>query len=194
MRPFSCIILAGGQSSRMGTDKAQLIAPTQVDLLTYMVHQAELAGANEIIISRSPAAVPEHLRRYQIIPDRTPNQGPLAGLLSCLSACRYQQALIIPVDMPALAPHYLTTLIASVGVGQAVYYQNYELPCVLPVNEAITDYLEQQLNDANARRSIRGLLAHLQAQEIALPQSSARYFMNTNTPADWQQFIQGYGQ
>lgn len=194
MTTFSCIVLAGGRSSRMGTDKATLLAPTQVDLLTYMVHQAELAGASEVIISRSPSAVPEHLRHYQAIPDRSPNQGPLAGLLSCLSACRYQQALVMPVDMPALAPHYLTTLVESAAAGQAVYYQNYELPCVLPVNQAVTNYLERQLIDVNARRSIRGLLGHLHAQEIILPKSSARYFMNANTPDDWQQFIQGYGQ
>ena len=94
--------------------------------------------------------------------------------------------------MPALAPHYLTTLVAAAALGNAAHYQNYELPCVLPVNQRVIDYLEQQLKDTNARRSIRGLLEHLQAQEIALPMWSARYFMNTNTPDDWQQFIQGY--
>lgn len=193
MTPFSCIILAGGRSSRMGTDKATLLAPTQVDLLTYMVHQAELAGASEVIISRSPAATPAHLRHYQIMPDRTAGQGPLGGLLSCLSVCHYGRALVMPVDMPALAPHYLTTLAQAAEPLEAVHYQNYELPCVLPVNQTVIDFLEQELSNPNARRSIRGLLAHLQAREIALPMSSARYFMNTNTPDDWQQFIQGYG-
>lgn len=194
MTPFSCIVLAGGRSSRMGEDKAALLAPTQVDLLTYMVLQAELAGAAEVIISREPEATPVHLRGYQTIADNTPNQGPLGGILSCLSACRYSRALILPVDMPALAPHYLSTLTfaAEVEPSEAVYYENYELPCVVPVNGNVTSYLQQQLADANARRSIRGLLTHLQAKEVTLPVASARYFLNTNTPADWQQFIQGY--
>lgn len=193
MLPFSCIVLAGGRSTRMGQDKATLMAPTQVDLLTHMVLQAELAEASEVIISRDPAAVPEHLSRYKVIPDaQAKQQGPLAGLLSCLGACQYSRALVLPVDMPALAPHYLTTLVkATKG---AAYYQNYELPCVLPVNIEVIDYLQQQLSTPQSRRSIRGLLNHLQAETIVLPLSLARYFANVNTPAQWQQFIQGYKQ
>src|SRR5690554_923184 len=157
MAPFSCIVLAGGRSSRMGTDKATLLAPTQVHLLTYMVHQGELAGAEEVIISRAPEAIPKHLQHYQAIPDGVANQGPLAGLLSCLAVCNHDRALIIPVDMPALAPHYLSTLAQAAETdsgGGAVYYQNYELPCVLPVNKKVINYLEQQLKSPNARRSI----------------------------------------
>lgn len=194
MPTFSCIVLAGGRSSRMGQDKATLQTPTHIDMLTHMVYQAELAGAAEVIISRSPASTPMHLRHHQVVADEQVNLGPLAGLYSCLKACQHAHALVIPVDMPALAPHFLASLVhaAKERPCEAVHYEKFELPCVLPVKEHLLDYIHEQLHTENARRSIRSVLAYLQAQAIPLPLSSARYFMNTNTPDEWQSFLQGY--
>lgn len=194
MPTFSCIVLAGGRSSRMGQDKATLQAPTHVDLLTHMVYQAELAGAAEVIISRDPATTPRHLHHHQVIADEQPHAGPLGGLYSCLKACQHTHALVLPVDMPALPPHFLSNLVhaAQQQVSQAVYYDSFELPCVLPVKEHLLNYLHQALHTENARRSIRSVLAYMQAQAIPFSHSSARYFINTNTPDEWQSFLQGY--
>src|SRR5690554_3992068 len=119
----------------MGKDKATLPAPTHVDLLTHMVYQAELSGAAEVIISRMPAATPRHLHHHQIIADEQLDVGPLGGLSACLKVCQHSHALVLPVDMPALPPHFLTSLVhaaqqypeQAVHLGEAVCSKRREL-------------------------------------------------------------------
>lgn len=196
MKFFSCILLAGGRSSRMGVDKATLLAPTQVDLLTYMVHQAELAGAAEVIINRSPHSIPEHLKRHRIIADKQAGLGPLGGLQVAMQACKHSTVLVLPLDMPALAPHFMTTLVETAFDSAqpcAFYYQGYPLPCVLPNQSFVINEIHAVLALKTAReRSLQTLLTRLHAQAVIIPNTQERYFMNTNTPAQWTQFIEEY--
>lgn len=94
------IILAGGKSSRMGTDKTFLkynnksFIDTAIDLLSPF--------CSELLISSNPK---NHLHiKYRIIEDEYKDCGPIGGIFSCLKASLKESNLIIPVDMP-----YITT-------------------------------------------------------------------------------------
>jgi molybdenum cofactor guanylyltransferase len=74
------IILAGGQSSRMGTDKAML----QIDGKTLMERAIEICKpiCHEILISSNN---PKHENfGFTVIPDEIKNCGPMGGIYSCL--------------------------------------------------------------------------------------------------------------
>jgi len=91
--PLLGVILAGGQSSRMGADKATLsIAGTT--LLDFMRVKLLSAGIDEIVICRNAAGY---------LNDDIPQLGPLGALYTLSQRYPGRRALIVPVDMPLLS-------------------------------------------------------------------------------------------
>ena len=95
------LILAGGLSTRMGTDKAQL-RRNQQTMLEYtqsLLHSLDLA----MFISGGESG----------LPDRVPQAGPLGGIYTVTQQCQldaplFDALLIVPVDMPLLTAELLT--------------------------------------------------------------------------------------
>ncbi|HSO89343.1 MAG TPA: molybdenum cofactor guanylyltransferase, partial [Draconibacterium sp.] len=88
------IILSGGQSTRMGTDKALL----QIKGKTLLERAVEICNpvCNAILISSNN---PEHEKYgYQIYPDEIKNCGPLGGIYSCLKKSDTDWNFILSVD------------------------------------------------------------------------------------------------
>jgi molybdenum cofactor guanylyltransferase len=100
----SLIILAGGKSLRMGTNKAHLDwnAMRFIDVL---VEKGRKLGFGEIILSGTR----EKIEGCTNVPDVLPGRGPLGGMHSCLLASSFENAFIIPVDCPGIA---LETIVA----------------------------------------------------------------------------------
>ncbi|MCH8501094.1 MAG: molybdenum cofactor guanylyltransferase [Aliidiomarina sp.] len=196
MQPFSCILLAGGMSSRMGRDKALLpISPARACadehvLLQHMAKIAQLSGAEQIVVSRDPKLQLPTQTQFLFVADQYPQLGPLAGLHACLPFCDYDRVLVLPVDMPALSVELLSSLVSSPN---PAYFEGYEMPCLLYRNAALEAFLAEQLVNPNARRSIRSLINWTAAEALPLPSSvDERALLNTNTPEQWQRFLQGY--
>jgi molybdopterin-guanine dinucleotide biosynthesis protein A len=113
-RPLvSGIVLAGGRSSRFGSDK--LVA--EIDgrpLLQHAIHAlAEIA--DEVVVVGSAQGGPELLAScrvpMRIARDATPDGGPLVGLIAGLEAARFPIAVVVGGDMPLLVPSVLATLV-----------------------------------------------------------------------------------
>lgn len=173
--PFSALILAGGQSSRMGRDKA-LLQLNGKSLLQHMQQLALDSGAVEVLISRNqPGFIADAESAQQ--------QGPLAGILAALQHCSSAQLLVLPIDTPLLSAASLRQLLQQAN-GAASYFSNSPLPCVLPVSPALNDLISNQLR--SGQRPVKALLSRLNA--TALPAPTTELF-NTNTPADWQQCL-----
>lgn len=171
--PFSALILAGGQSSRMGQDKALLQLNGQ-SLLAHMQQVALDSGAVEVLVSRNLPG---------FIADNTPQQGPLAGILAALQHCSSSQLLVLPIDTPLLTVTSVQRL-AQHANGAACYFSDNPLPCVLPVSPALSAMISAQLQ--SGQRSVKALLGRLNAAALPAPTSE---LLNTNTPADWQQCL-----
>lgn len=157
------IVLAGGQSSRMGRDKAQL--PWQgTCLLDRMCRLLSETGVDRVVVSGNRAG-------YECFPDTEPGSGPgfaLSGVLARLPA--HARALIVPIDMPLLTPALLGRLLAY----PAACFADHPLPAVLPAGEALQGH------------SIKGL--HRVAGSVTLqatPEEVA-ILVNANTPEEWQ--------
>lgn len=174
---FSALILAGGQSSRMGTDKALLSLNGQ-SLLAHMQQLALATGACEVLVSRNQPG---------FIADHSQQQGPLAGILAALAHCRSSQLLVLPIDTPLLSALSLQRLLqhaAGSTSENAACFANSPLPCVLQVNSKLSSLIRAQLQ--NGQRSVKALLAELNARTLPAP---ANELLNTNTPQDWQRCL-----
>src|SRR6478736_8081526 len=107
---FSAVILAGGQASRMGRDKAGLILAGET-LLARQIKLVQAVGATEVFISaRNERDHSEFSCR--VITDDFPASGPLAGIESALRACCSPLLLVLAVDMPHVNAALLHKLLA----------------------------------------------------------------------------------
>lgn len=100
------IILAGGQSKRMGNDKSllRINGLSFIEILTRSLSEI----CDEIIIS-SNSNLHKNLG-YKIIHDEINSYGPISGIYSCIkeSACEYY--LIVATDTPLLSIELLQYL------------------------------------------------------------------------------------
>ena len=179
------VLLAGGRSRRMGTDKASLPLGGK-SLASHMVCLLERSGVVEVAISGSLPGV-------ESIPDEQPLRGPLMGILSAArqKAIRNGSLLIVPVDMPGLSEAVLTGLVAWVASDEnAVHYEGYELPMLLRWNPKTHSVLRDLLREGRSARdsSLHNLLAALDAKRLTVPPGEERRFLNLNTAEDWSVF------
>ena len=110
--PLWGLVVAGGRSSRMGTDKAllQVHGLSQLDwtvqLLAPFCQCVQVSVRVEQIASLSGS-------KLQLIPDSIENSGPLAGILAALSQQKNVGWLVVACDMPWLDPTTLELLVSQ---------------------------------------------------------------------------------
>ena len=179
-------VLAGGKSSRMGTDKAELSLDGRTLLEHALTSVRAVCGDALIIGSR---------QRYGGFgpgyEDIFPDCGPLGGVHSALMHSQTEWNLIIAVDTPFLAPGLLRYLIerASAGVDTvvapkingivqplcAVYSRRF-----LPIAEAALRAGKYKLEPLFPRDNT----LVLQEDELKQFAFTAEMFENLNTPED----------
>lgn len=102
----SGIVMAGGESRRMGRDKSSLI----LGGMTLLERQIALMvglGIDDILVSGRQTDHPA--ARY--VPDIMSGKGPLEGLYTCFKQAQYENCLVTCVDMPLLPAAVLKQLI-----------------------------------------------------------------------------------
>jgi len=109
-------VLAGGRSSRLGTDKAlahlagQPLIRIALEILAAAGLPSQIAGSR----SNLAAFAPE-------IPDTFPDSGPLGGIHAALSVSTAELNLFLPVDLPLMPASLLTCLLQRAALtGQPV--------------------------------------------------------------------------
>ena len=113
----SAIILAGGQSRRMGRDKAWLEIGGQAIIERVLARLRPLF--EEVIVVGPPSP---HLQGLgvRVVPDELPGKGPLGGLYSGLRAGGSQWAFCCACDMPFLNKNLIAALSGQANQADAV--------------------------------------------------------------------------
>lgn len=113
--PFSGAVLAGGQSTRMGTDKAFV----EIEGRTLVARTAgvlEVAGAAEVFVVGGDAArLAEAGLRHE--PDARPGAGPLAATATALDRAVHDLVLVVACDLPDLGPRTVTEVVGALVHG-----------------------------------------------------------------------------
>jgi molybdopterin-guanine dinucleotide biosynthesis protein A len=101
------IILAGGKSLRMGSDKALMLYKGK-PMIQYSINLLS-NYCNTILISAN--GIGYETFGMQVVKDSFINQGPMAGLLACLEKSTAPINICLPCDAPDMQPGVIEKLI-----------------------------------------------------------------------------------
>ena len=141
------VILCGGNSTRMGTDKA-LLPFGDTCLIEYLVRKFQ-PYFSRIYLSVKIKGDYSHLKLpVTEIPDIYPNQGPMSGIFSGLSMIDEECAFFMSVDTPFLEPKTGLALLSELGdadictlEGKASYLETataaYSKNCITTIGKCL---------------------------------------------------------
>jgi len=188
MQPITAFILAGGKSTRMGTDKALLLLGGR----PLIAHALDLArsAADEVKIIGDPG---KFSRYGDAIRDVYAERGPLGGIQAALSSTRTDWNLILGVDLPFVPPAFVNYVSATAQASGAVVTVSSASGGLQPLcaiyRTQFGAIAERAL--AAGKNKIDALFAEttvrlITEEELAANGFSPSIFRNLNTPEDWE--------
>jgi len=145
MESVSAIILAGGQSRRMGQDKA-LIDFRGRPIIAHVIDTLRGLSSDVIVVSNRSGVYDSFGAR--VVSDYEPPAGPLGGIAAGLSAARRDLTIVVACDMPFLNSRLLRYLIEQAVDADAVVMQIegkfeplhavYRRACLTAINQHLT--------------------------------------------------------
>jgi len=176
------IVLAGGKSSRMGQDKS-LLPFGERPLVQRVVDQLRPLF-DEVILG---ADKPERFAflGLKIVPDELPDQGPLMGIVSCLSKARFDLNFVTGCDVPSQhADLIMKMLMEANGVDVVMprsadgrlepLFAVYRKSVIAPCRSLLAD----------GKRRITELLPLIRVNYIKMP--DADWYRNINTIEEYR--------
>jgi molybdenum cofactor guanylyltransferase len=186
MTKISAVLLAGGESRRMGKDKATLLFrgkplwQIQLDLLR------RLRTAEIFLSARSdPNWRPNEVR---FIADDPPSRGPLSGLAASLAHIRSKHLLVLAIDMPFMTEKYLCSLCDLIrpgcGVLPMIDDRAEPLAAIYPAEADVDLMAALRGNDFSLQTITARLVEREKLRPIQISEQEQEFFRNINEAAD----------
>lgn len=179
MSKIQGLILCGGKSTRMGTDKTKALLKGK-PLLSYSVELFKSLNMDFHLSINSSQT--ELYQTHQCVIDQHEEKGPLGGITSSLKALN-KSLLVVPVDMPKLNAELIKELMSNSDQSKLVEcFQVDEriepFPSIWKVESLVQ--LEGFLNEGML--SLQQCIKHLPHQLIKTNGNSQ--FQNLNYPSE----------
>jgi len=183
---ISAVLLAGGESRRMGKDKATLLFCGKPLWEIQLEVLRRLEPAEIFISARSdPAWRPDDV---QFIADIPPSRGPLSGLAASLANIPTTHLLALAIDMPLMTENYLRTLCDHIepdrGVVPKTVHGVEPLAAIYP-REAAIEFREALMGtDFSLQTLTRRQVESGKLREIPVTEQDQTLFLNVNELSD----------
>lgn len=183
---LSVVIQAGGQSSRMGRDKA-LVPLAGLPMIQHVLARLEGLGDETLVTTNNEEL---DFLDLPLISDEEPGAGALYGLRTALSAARGDTVLVIACDMPfvnRLLLEHLVELSEKADVVVPRWNDRYQTlqsvyarkKCLKAVEDALESG-EQRMISFYPQVKVR----IVPPEEVAEYDPTGRSFFNVNTPEE----------
>ncbi len=193
------VILSGGKSSRMGTNKALLKIDDKIIIEKIFDLMKEIF--DEVVISTNEPELYDNINTLKI-KDRFPGLGPLAGIHAALTELQTQKIFITTCDLPFINRILINFLLKieteeMIVVPKAEYKVQYHCGIydkkILPLLEKIlTNVFDAKNNNQEVKNSALSLwnFAERVGVEIVDVEDKIFYtkdlFYNINTPEEYE--------
>lgn len=189
---ISCgaLLLAGGESRRMGRDKSRLFWREKT--FTAIVAEA-FSNFDEKLFSTGGGSPAPPGPQWKIIPDVYPHCGPLGGLHAGLTVCRSPYLMAAACDLPLLEgglPRYLAGFTGEdVDAVVPVTPDGQPHPLCALYRKALAAQLEAQIQTGNFR--MQDAVKACRTRYVPVTDAFARMLTNINTPEDYHALLTG---
>lgn len=184
---FTALLLAGGRSRRMGSDKATILIKgqplwrRQLDLLAGL-------SPNELLVSGNPGG-PWKGAGCKVVADRLAESGPLAGIASALAVAEHEALLVLALDLPAMTADFLKCLLevaAERRSGVVSRDQHRFKPMAAVYTRSCLSLAQNCLagTDRSMQNFVRTAAARGLVSLTTLLEEDVPQFRNLNTPGD----------
>jgi molybdopterin-guanine dinucleotide biosynthesis protein A len=183
---LSAVLLAGGESRRMGRDKATIVFRGQ----PLWQRQLEILGnleSQKIFISgrSDPSWRPP---KIELLLDETPSRGPLSGLARALARAETTHLAALAIDMPFMTGEQMRLLWSLAERGRGVVPMLSEraepLAAIYP-REAARDFGAALAgSDFSLQSLIRILVRNGKVRTIDIPEVEHNLYRSINEPDD----------
>jgi molybdopterin-guanine dinucleotide biosynthesis protein A len=184
----TAIIMAGGDSRRMGMDKS-VLAINGKPMVEIIAEQLR-ASFSQTLISANDAEKFAFLG-LQIVPDRIQGQGPLMGIASALEASANEVNFVVACDIPHIDLAYVRKMLFRAKGADIVIPRSrdkeYE-PLFAVYNKSALEAINKVLRTGG--RKISDVFTRCKVSYIELKADS---FTNLNTRAEYEEFCKKYG-
>ncbi len=183
------IVLSGGESRRMGTNKAFLCLEGQ-PLIEHILRIMRSLFPRIIIVTNTPMAYVSY--GVDVVADAVHKRGPLTGIYSGLLASSDEHNFVVACDMPFLNAGLLSYMAGLVGrydiVAPSIRGLLEPLHAIyarklLPVIEDRLQKNEQQIQGIYEGAMVR----YVTETEIDRYDPERRSFVNLNTPKEYEE-------
>lgn len=185
---FSLLILAGGESSRMGSPKHCLRFQGRT-LLEHILGRLDGLFDEILLTVRAPGVFPD---KVTPVMDMMSLRCPLVGILSGLLAAANPHVFVIGCDMPFIESELVKMICRQALKGADVtvpVVRGFREPLCAVYNRNCADRIEDMINAGNPR--VTGFYSMMRVTEI--PEESVRArdpllnsFVNINTPGEFR--------
>ena len=182
------MLLAGGESRRMGKDKATLshrgktLWQIQLELLRQLTPQEIFVSARSDPDWR-PAGI-------QFVADDPPSRGPLSGLAASLDRMSTSHLLALAIDMPWMSNKYLEFLCAQIepgcGVVPKIDNRAEPLAAIYPREAASEVHVALSGIDYSLQTLTRRLIETGRLRAIPVTEQEKKLFLNMNNLSELQ--------
>ena len=183
----TAIIMAGGDSARMGQDKSMLPIRDK-PMIKHIVDQLR-PHFNQILISSNDTSKYSFLG-VEIVPDRVADQGPLMGIASALKASANVLNFVIACDIPQVDMALVRMMLRQGrrfdAVVPTIGPSQFE-PLFAVYKKDILATIEDALS--SGQRRIIDALSRCRVKYIDLSKTDVQQLRNLNTMNDYREFV-----
>lgn len=189
MLTVSGVVLAGGQSSRLGMDKSFVNVNGQ-SLIEQIVAKLAKLSDDVIIVTNSPEKY-DHLKA-RLVGDIYPGKGALGGIYSGLRTAANAYSLVVACDMPFLDLNLLRYMILLARGHDVVIPKVRGLP--EPLHAIYSKNCLEPIDRLLARGGLKIIdffsevrVRYVEESEVDIFDPQHLSFFNVNTPNDWKE-------
>jgi len=186
IQTLTAVLFAGGESRRMGADKATLTIAGKPLWSRQLDTLRELCPWKLLISVRNrPTWAPADV---EVVRDAPPSRGPLSGFAAALRQIQSTHLLALAIDLPEMTTEHLLRIWESARPGVGVVPQcgeRYEpLAAIYPATAESNAARALAMNRLSLRSLIEDLLEQQKIGIYPVNDDEKRLYRNVNSPDD----------
>jgi molybdopterin-guanine dinucleotide biosynthesis protein A len=179
---FSAVLLCGGDSRRMGHDKA-LVEWNGTPLHQLQIAKLRALRPEQIFVS-ARADKSWRPRDVALVLDELETRGPVSGIAAALRACEGDHLLVLAIDLPLITSEYLHAMLRRTSLGRGIVPTidgRFEPVAAVYPRESLAAFGS---DGGSLQAVIRELIRRGEMHAFEVEADERDLFRNINQPAD----------